>query len=96
MSIYNFSGVTPSGKEVSFTEYEGKVVLIANTASKCGLTPQYGDLQKLYEQYRDQGLVVLGFPATNLRVRSRVQVKRQKNSVRLIMALHFLCLPKWM
>lgn len=62
MSIYNFSGVTPSGKEVSFTEYEGKVVLIANTASKCGLTPQYGDLQKLYEQYRDQGLVVLGFP----------------------------------
>ncbi|WP_339318505.1 glutathione peroxidase [Paenibacillus sp. FSL R10-2734] len=62
MSIYKFSGVTPSGKEVSFTEYEGKVLLIANTASKCGLTPQYGDLQKLYEQYGDQGLVVLGFP----------------------------------
>ncbi|OME54925.1 glutathione peroxidase [Paenibacillus odorifer] len=62
MSIYNFAGVTPSGKEVPFAEYEGKVLLIANTASKCGLTPQYGDLQKLYEQYSDQGLVVLGFP----------------------------------
>ncbi|MCL6601958.1 MAG: glutathione peroxidase [Paenibacillus sp.] len=62
MSIYSFAGVTPSGKEVPFTEYEGKVLLIANTASKCGLTPQYGDLQKLYEQYSDQGLIVLGFP----------------------------------
>ncbi|MBT2288213.1 glutathione peroxidase [Paenibacillus albidus] len=62
MSIYSFAGVTPSGKEVPFTEYEGKVLLIANTASKCGLTPQYGELQKLYEQYKDQGLVVLGFP----------------------------------
>ncbi|MEK3867546.1 glutathione peroxidase [Paenibacillus sp. FSL H7-0716] len=62
MSIYNFAGVTPSGKEVPFAEYEGKVLLIANTASKCGLTPQYGDLQKLYEQYSDQGLAVLGFP----------------------------------
>ncbi|AIQ44103.1 glutathione peroxidase [Paenibacillus sp. FSL R5-0912] len=62
MSIYSFAGVTPSGTEVAFKDYEGKVLLIANTASKCGLTPQYGDLQKLYEQYGDQGLVVLGFP----------------------------------
>lgn len=62
MSIYSFAAVTPSGKEVPLKDYEGKVLLIANTASKCGLTPQYGDLQKLYEQYGDQGLVVLGFP----------------------------------
>ncbi|WP_342563398.1 glutathione peroxidase [Paenibacillus sp. FSL R7-0345] len=62
MSIYSFAAVTPAGKEVPLKDYEGKVLLIANTASKCGLTPQYGDLQKLYEQYGDQGLVVLGFP----------------------------------
>ncbi|MBY0009364.1 glutathione peroxidase [Paenibacillus typhae] len=62
MSIYSFAAVTPSGKEVPLKDYEGKVLLIANTASKCGLTPQYGDLQKLYEQYGSQGLVVLGFP----------------------------------
>ncbi|WP_042202414.1 glutathione peroxidase [Paenibacillus camerounensis] len=62
MSIYSFAAVTPSGKEVPLKDYEGKVLLIANTASKCGLTPQYGDLQKLYEQYGDKGLVVLGFP----------------------------------
>ncbi|WP_438492913.1 glutathione peroxidase [Paenibacillus sp. IHBB 3054] len=62
MSIYSFAGVTPSGKEVPLKDYEGKVLLIANTASKCGLTPQYGDLQNLYEQYGGQGFVVLGFP----------------------------------
>lgn len=62
MSIYSFAGVMPSGTEVSFKDYEGKVLLIANTASQCGLTPQYGELQKLHEQYADQGLVVLGFP----------------------------------
>lgn len=70
MSIYSFAGVTPSGKEVPLKDYEGKVLLIANTASKCGLTPQYGDLQNLYEQYGDQGLVVMGFPCTNLFTRA--------------------------
>lgn len=62
MSIYSFAALTPSGKEVSLRDYEGKVLLIANTASKCGLTPQYGDLQKLNEEYGAQGLAVLGFP----------------------------------
>ncbi|GIO67492.1 glutathione peroxidase [Paenibacillus sp. JTLBN-2024] len=62
MSVYTYSAATPAGKEVSLEEYKGKVLVIANTASQCGLTPQYGDLQKLYERYRDQGLVILGFP----------------------------------
>jgi glutathione peroxidase len=46
-------------------EYKGKVVIIVNVASKCGLTPQYAELQEFYEQYKDKGVVILGFPANN-------------------------------
>ncbi len=50
------------GESIDLKKYHGKVVLVVNTASECGLTPQYTDLQKLYEKYKDKGLVVLGFP----------------------------------
>ncbi|MFT5690852.1 MAG: glutathione peroxidase [Oceanicoccus sp.] len=60
--IYDFEAESISGKTVKLSEYEGKPMLIVNTASKCGLTPQYEGLEKLYEEYKDQGLVVLGFP----------------------------------
>ncbi|SFF14624.1 glutathione peroxidase [Paenibacillus algorifonticola] len=63
MSIYTYQADTITGKTVSLEQYKGKVVIIANTASKCGFTPQYADLQKLYEQYKDQGLEILGFPS---------------------------------
>jgi len=62
MSVYSYKAVTTANQDVSLDQYKGKVLLIANTASQCGLTPQYGELQKLYDRYRDQGLVVLGFP----------------------------------
>ena len=62
MSIYDFRVKTIRGEEQSLADYKGKVLLIVNTASKCGFTPQYKELQKLYEQYRDRGFVVLGFP----------------------------------
>jgi glutathione peroxidase len=62
MSIYNFEVQTISGETKSLSEYKGKVLLIVNTASACGLTPHYKGLQSLYEQYQDNGLVVLGFP----------------------------------
>lgn len=62
MTLYDFNVSDTARRDVSLEDYKGKVLLIANTASQCGLTPQYGELQKLYEAYRDQGLEILGFP----------------------------------
>ncbi|OCA90855.1 glutathione peroxidase [Bacillus sp. FJAT-27225] len=63
MSVYEFKARTIKGKEVSLHDYEGKVLLIVNTASKCGFTPQYEDLQELYAEYEGRGFAVLGFPS---------------------------------
>ncbi|MCL6459139.1 MAG: glutathione peroxidase, partial [Gorillibacterium sp.] len=62
MGVFNFSVNNIRGEEVSLERYKGQVIVIVNTASKCGFTPQYDGLQKLYEKYREQGLVILGFP----------------------------------
>jgi glutathione peroxidase len=62
MSIYDFTAETLDGKPAPISAYRGKVVLIVNTASKCGFTPQYEGLEELYRKYRDRGFVVLGFP----------------------------------
>ena len=61
-SIYDFKALDNRGNEVDFKQYEGKVLLIVNTASKCGFTPQYDGLEALYQKYKDQGLVIIGFP----------------------------------
>lgn len=64
-SVHDFELNNIEGENIPLKKYEGNVLLIVNTASECGFTPQYEGLQALYEEYKDQGLVLLGFPANN-------------------------------
>ena len=64
-SVHNFALKNIDGKEVKLDAYKGKVALLVNVASRCGYTPQYEGLQAIYTKYKEQGLVVLGFPANN-------------------------------
>lgn len=63
--IYSFTLNSIDGKPAPLVDYKGKVILIVNVASQCGYTPQYSALESTYEKYKDQGLVILGFPANN-------------------------------
>ncbi|MQS52695.1 glutathione peroxidase [Companilactobacillus mishanensis] len=66
-SIYDFSEIEMNGEKIDFNDYKGKVVLIVNTASKCGLAPQLEGIEALYKKYQDQGLEVLGLPSNQFK-----------------------------
>ena len=65
--IYDFKALTSKGKELDFAQFRGKVLLIVNTASKCGFTPQFAGLEELNKKYKDRGLVVIGFPCNQFK-----------------------------
>ncbi|MBR4242874.1 MAG: glutathione peroxidase [Bacteroidaceae bacterium] len=67
VKIYDFKALTSKGKELDFAQFEGKVLLIVNTASKCGFTPQFKGLEEMNQKYRDQGLVIIGFPCNQFK-----------------------------
>ena len=63
MNVYDFNVKNIREQDIPLSQYKGNLLLIVNTASKCGFTPQYDGLEKLYQKYKDQGLVILGFPS---------------------------------
>ena len=71
MSVFDFKATSLAGKEVDLADYKGKVLLIVNTASACGFTYQYEGLEKLYKEYQDKGLVVLGFPCNQFKAQEQ-------------------------
>ena len=83
------------GKPVDLSQYKGQVVMIVNVASKCGLTPQYKQLEEVYTKYKDKGLVVLGFPANQFISRSRARTRKSPSSARASTTSTFRCSPRW-
>lgn len=78
MAIYDYSVKDKNDNEISLGEYKGKVLLIVNTASKCGFTSQYEGLEKIYKKYKEQGFEVLAFPCNQFGAQEPVLKKRYK------------------
>ena len=82
MGIYDFSVKKMDGTEVPLSDYKGEVLLIVNTATGCGFTPQYEDLQKVYDEFHDRGLEILDFPCNQFKERLPGATRRSTRSAR--------------
>src|ERR1700721_2117293 len=80
--VYNFTLNSIDGRPSPLADYKGKVVLLVNVASQCGYTPQYSALEAIYEKYKDQGFVILGFPANNFGAQERARMRGSRRSAR--------------
>lgn len=80
-TIHKFKVPSIEGGTIDFSKYKGKKILVVNTASKCGFTPQYEGLEKLYKEHKDE-LVIIGFPANTLADRNPAPTKRSRNFVK--------------
>jgi glutathione peroxidase len=96
MSALDYTVTNLQGQAVDLKQYLGKVVLIVNTASKCGFTPQYKGLEAVYQQFKDKGVVVLGFPCNQFGHQEPGTADEIGSFCEKIMALLFLCLRKLM
>jgi glutathione peroxidase len=79
MSFYEYSAKHIDGKEINMSDYKGNVILVVNTASKCGFTPQLKDLEELYKEYKDSGVEILGFPCNQFLNQEPGENKEVKN-----------------
>jgi glutathione peroxidase len=93
-SIYDFKINSLGGKEIDFSDFKNKVILVVNTASKCGFTPQYAGLQELHSKYKDQGLVIIGFPCNQFGGQEPGDAEEIKDSCLVNYGVSFLITEK--
>lgn len=96
MKIYNLKAKTPQGKELPMSDYKGKTLLIVNTATKCGLAPQFKDLEVLHQKYKNKGLVILGFPCNQFQNQEPVSDDNMEESCEINFGVTFQLTEKIM
>ncbi len=94
MNFHNFEANKPNGETISMDEFKGKTVLVVNTATKCGLTPQFTGLEKLHQEYKDKGLVVLGFPCNQFLGQEPVENEKMEETCQINHGVTFQLMKK--
>lgn len=92
--FYNLTAKTSDGRQISFSAFEGKVVLIVNTATKCGFAPQFKELEMLHQKYKDKGLVIIGFPCNQFLNQEPIDDDAMRNVCELNFGVTFQLMEK--